>query len=260
MVVSKSKLLRILSGFEYPHGWRLHNLSGRTSLLLKYKCAFFTSKSIFFTSLCADCPFSCRCASLWKFIPVSYLCTKISQSLPTSGLNGSSCLSLSSYVRCSKSLIILMAFFWPPAVCPLAKGTQIWTQHLVTSHQGKLEGKGHLTQCADDSTFPMHSRTLLAFFASGAHCQLIPAGCLPRPPRPFLPDYFTIVWPQPGVMHGQDLTFPFLELQVVPVTHFSSLLMSLWTAVQPSGVSATSSIFCHLQSCWKHVVSHHPGD
>lgn len=41
------------------------------------------------------------------------------------------------------------------------------------------------------------------------------------------------------MVHGQDLTFPFLELQGVPVNHFSSL----WKEVQPSDISATPSIF-----------------
>lgn len=114
----------------------------------------------------------------------------------------------------------------------------------VTSHQRKRERVTSLDVLT--VLFPMHSRTPSAFFASGAHCQVMSTWDLPKVPGPFLPGYFAIVWPQPGVVHGQDWTFPFLELQEVLVTHFSSLFLSLWTA---PGISATSSIFCHLQSC-----------
>lgn len=41
-----------------------------TSLLLKNKRGFLTFKWIFFTSVCANCPSSCHCASLWQLIPI----------------------------------------------------------------------------------------------------------------------------------------------------------------------------------------------
>lgn len=121
-----------------------------TSSLLKKKCAFLCLNGTFCTSVCAHCPSSCHWASLWKFIPVGYLHTKISQRLPISGLNSPSCLSLSSYVRCSKPLIILVAFCWTLCSVPTCTGEpRSGPSSPVTSHQGKLEGKGHLTWCAD---------------------------------------------------------------------------------------------------------------
>lgn len=119
-------------------------------LAVKKKCAFLCLNGTFCTSVCAHCPSSCHWASLWKFIPVGYLHTKISQRLPISGLNSPSCLSLSSYVRCSKPLIILVAFCWTLCSVPTCTGEpRSGPSSPVTSHQGKLEGKGHLTWCAD---------------------------------------------------------------------------------------------------------------
>lgn len=109
----------------------------------KWIC-FFMLKWIFFTLVSADCLFSCHHASLWKFITVRYLHTKISQSLPTFVLNSPRYLSLSSYIRCSKPLIIFVVFFWTLCSVPTCtRESRSGPRTPVTSHQGKLEGKGH---------------------------------------------------------------------------------------------------------------------
>lgn len=115
--------------------------------------------------------------------------TKISQNLPTSGLNSLSCLSLSSCVRCSKPLISFVGFFWT-----LAQGSPDLDPALQ-SHLTRANKRERVTSLSVLTVlFLMHSRILLAFFSSGAHCQLIPTWYLPKPPGLFLPGYFLIVW------------------------------------------------------------------
>lgn len=111
-----------------------------TSSLSKKKHAFLCLNGTFCTSVCAHCPSSCHCASLWKFIPVGYLHTRISQRLPISGLNSPSCLSLSSYVQ---TLNHFCGILLDPLQCAhLHWGAQIWIQQSSHISSGQTRGKG----------------------------------------------------------------------------------------------------------------------
>ena len=75
--------------------------------------------------------------------------------------------------------------------------------------------------------FLMQPKTLLAFFAARAHCWLMfNFWCPPGPQGPFLPSCFPAGCPHHTLVHGvvlpqvQDLAFPLVELQEVPVSLF----------------------------------------
>lgn len=90
---------------------------------------------------------------------------------------------------------------------------------------------------------------------AGSNSTSWPAG----PPGPFLTWSFAAVWPQHILIHRvilpqvQNQTFLLGEFLFLLSAHSFNLLRSLWLATQPSALSATPPIRCHLQSHWRNL-------
>lgn len=106
--------------FKFLEEWRLHNLSGQSVPELGHphsEILFHDVQNLLCFSLCTYCLWSCHWLSLKRawFCPFCTLApgiyvSKIAPSCLFSRLN--SCLSLSSYQRCSSTVMIFVALFW----------------------------------------------------------------------------------------------------------------------------------------------------
>lgn len=140
----------------------------------------------------------------------------------------------------------VLALVCPGATCPAEPSTGTSTPHV--SHQGWAGRKdhNHLPQPAGQDLNTV--RMLLDCFVARVHCWLMFNLLSPRIPRSFPAElFFQPVGPLPALVpavvppHMQDWALPFAELHETPVALLSSLLRSLWTATQPSGLSTTLS-------------------
>jgi len=137
--------------------------------------------------------------SSW-YPPFRYLCTLMRSllSLLFSRLNSPSSLSPSLDVRCSRPLVILVAFHWTLSIMSMSlvySRALNWTTLLqVWPHLCRVGGKEHLLQpsgsnppnAAQDATCVLcHQGALLAYVQLGLH----------QDPHPFLQSCFSARWP-----------------------------------------------------------------
>lgn len=217
-----------------------------TSSLLKNKRAFLTFKWIFFNISLCQLPIF---LTLWITMEIHPFQVFTHKDLPEPSHLWAEQSQLSQPLLLCQMLQILnhlCGILLDSLQCAhLHKGTQIWTQIRTQSHLIRANWRERVTSLHVLAVlFPMHSRTLLPFFASGA--KLMPTWCLPRLLGPFLPGYFTIVLLQPGTSAWAE---PDISLSWAPG---GSCYSFLWSVYVPVDSSATirhishSFHFCHL--------------
>lgn len=153
-----------------------------------------------------------------------------------SWLNNAVSFILSSYVRCSKPLVIFMALCWACLSSIFYQGAQHLTQYCryVSSALGREKGSLLLTFWLRSASVQV--RMLLSFFAT--YC--ITASL-------FFSDklFSSMDWRlKLFLCWSRSSYFLLLNFMRLLPSHFPILLGSLWTAVQPSDVIKHFSQFC----------------
>ena len=189
-------------GFEFIHGWRLHNLSGKPVSVFDHPLSWsvlLCSDGIFHVSFLAvaSCPVA---GHHWEEPALSslhplirYLKTFIRFLLSFSRLNSLTSLSLSSYEKCPDLFIILLALHWTQfskSRSVLYCGAQKWTHcsRCLTS----AEWRGRIT-------FPQSAGSSLAVL-----CLMQP-GMLCRKSALLAHGQFA-VWQDPRSLHTGTLS------------------------------------------------------
>lgn len=192
--------------------------------------------------------------------------TRFPKNLLFPRLNAASPLSLSSYVRCSRPLVVFMALCWPCSVCPCLSCAlpQDWTQHskcLIYAVQCSLDMLITLLNviqdvlgllCCKDISGPyLTSWTPL----SSGHLQ----------PSSFpIGDSFQSVGSQPVLVHGlflpkcRTLFLHLLNYMRFLLTHCFSLLKSLWQQHALLAYQPLPGLY-GLQTYWGCTLSCHLG-